>query len=103
MQQNQQRRFADSSTEDVYRFPQNRQEQRKRAFAPIPAELNQSQAHPYSRKESTALKRPRKRRRIFTLWNLFAVFGIISSIVIIAKYVVIPLLVYLNVLAGGTL
>jgi hypothetical protein len=35
------------------------------------------------------------------LWNLFAVIGIITTFVQVARYVVIPALVYLNMLAGG--
>lgn len=103
MQPNQQeRRFSDAPQQQpVYRFPQNRPNQGwqpQTGFAnsePIP----QPQL---SRREKRALDRAHKRkRRVFTWWNLFAVIGMITVIIQVARYVVIPLLVYLNVLSGG--
>ena len=44
-----------------------------------------------------------RRPKIFTLWNLFAVIGIITVIVQCARYIVIPFLVMLNSLVGGGL
>ena len=44
-----------------------------------------------------------KKRRIFTLWNLFAVIGMITVIVQAIRYLIIPLLVYLNSVTGGVL
>lgn len=44
----------------------------------------------------------KKRRRRFSLTrNLLAVIGAASLMVLLIRYVIIPLLVYLNVLAGG--
>lgn len=105
MQQNQQgRRFGDTVPQQpVYRFPQNQPVQ---GWQPqrIVAQDTQVQEPQQSRQDRRALKRQHKRRRrIFTWWNCFAVIGIISVIVQFARYVVIPLLVYLNVLAGGVL
>lgn len=107
MQPNQQeRRFAENPQQQpVYRFPQNQPTQGwqpQQSFdgnAPRDAEL------PPHRKASRAQKQlhPRRRRRIFTLWNLFAVIGIITVIIEGLRYVIIPFLVYLNVLTGGAL
>ena len=44
-----------------------------------------------------------KKRRLFTLWNLFAVIGMITVIVQTIRYLIIPLLVYLNSVTGGVL
>lgn len=105
MQPNQQeRRFSDAPQQQpMYRFPQNRPNQGwqpQQGFAnnePVP----QPQL---SRREKRKLDRAHKRkRRIFTWWNLFAVIGIITVIIQAARYLVIPLLVYLNVLSGGAL
>ena len=104
MQPNQQgRRFSDAPQQQpVYRFPQNQPTQGwqpQQSFAAHePAEEIR-----LSPKEQRKLKRlhKRQRRRIFTWWNLFAVIGIITVLVQAARYLVIPLLVYLNVLAGG--
>ena len=106
MQSNQQeRRFSDSPPQQpVYRFPQNQPSQQgwqpQTGFAhaePIPQQK-------LSRCEKRALDRAHKRRhRIFTWWNLFAVIGVITVIIQAARYLIIPLLVYLNVLTGGVL
>lgn len=97
-QPNQQgRRFSDNPPQQpVYRFPQNQpvqgwQPQQSYDNTPVP----EQRAH---RREAH-----RHRRRIFTLWNLFAVIGIITVIIQGLRYVVIPLLVYLNTLTGGAL
>lgn len=105
MQQNQQdRRFSDvSQQQPVYRFPQNMPAQ---GWQPQPGFAHQEpdQQPQLSRREQKALNRAHKRkRRVFTWWNLFAVVGIVTVIVQAARYLVIPLLVYLNVLSGGAL
>lgn len=105
MQQNQQgHRFEITSPQQpVYRFPQNQPGQGwqpQQTFAQAQPNMEPK----LSRRDRRSLNhRHRKHRRIFTLWNLFAVIGIITIIVQCARYVIIPLLVYLNVLAGGTL
>lgn len=105
MQQNQPgRRFSDSpQPQPVYRFPQNQPPQGWQPQQTFSQPQTQEEV-PLSRRDRRELKRRhQKRRRIFTWWNLFAVIGIITVIVQGARYIVIPLLVYLNVLAGGTL
>lgn len=104
MQQNQQgRRFSDAPQQQpVYRFPRNQTVQGWQPQQSFPASMPQ-EAPPLSRKDQRALKRAHKRRRIFTLWNLFAVIGIITVIIQAARYIVIPLLVHLKVLSGGVL
>lgn len=104
MQQNQQgRRFSDTQQQPpIYRFPQNQTVQGWQPQQNFPANMPQEEA-PLSRKDKRALKRAHKRRRIFTLWNLFAVIGMITVIVQAARYIVIPLLVHLKVLSGGAL
>lgn len=104
MQQNQQRRFENSAPpQPVYRFPQNQPAQGWQPQQTFPQ--NQvSEELKMSRRDRRALNRRHKRcHRIFTWWNLFAVIGIISLIVQVTRYIIIPLLVYLNVLAGGGL
>lgn len=105
MQQNQPgRRFNDPATQQpVYRFPQN---QSANGWQPQPGfstPVQEQEDAPLSRKDRRKLKRlhRRKRRKIFTWWNLFAVIGIITTFVQAMRYVIIPALVYLNVLAGG--
>lgn len=104
MQQNPQRRFPNDDQPPVYRFPQNRPAQGYHPQQNFPANMPPEDAPPLSRKDRRDLNRAhkRKRRRIFTLWNLFAVIGIVTVIVQAARYIVVPLLVYLNVLAGGS-
>lgn len=105
MQQNPQRRFSDSSPQQpVYRFPQNQPTQGWQPQQSYSA-YEQTQMPPLTKKDERVLKRTHKhkRRKIFTLWNLFAVIGIITVIIQGVRYIVIPLLVYLNVIAGGGL
>lgn len=104
MQQNQQgRRFADSPQQPVYRFPQNQPAQGWQSQQNFPSNPPAEEA-PLSKSDKRELKRAhKKRRRIFTLWNLFAVIGIVTVIIQGIRYVVIPFLVYLNVLSGGVL
>lgn len=105
MQQNQQgRRFENTAPQQpIYRFPQNQPAQ---GWQPQQT-YYQEQTSPeprLSRRDRRALnRRHKKHRRLFTWWNLFAVIGIITVIVQCARYIIIPLLVYLNVLAGGAL
>ena len=96
-QPNQQgRRFSDNPPQQpVYRFPQNQpvqswQPQQSYDNSPVPEQ-------PVKRHEA------RRHRRRITLWNLFAVIGIITVTVEGLRYVVIPLLVYLSALTGGAL
>ncbi len=107
MQPNQQgRRFSETAPQQpVYRFPQNQQAhgwQPQQGFStPAP----QQEEAPLTRKDKRKLdkKHRHKRRKIFTLWNLFAVIGLITAVVQVTRYVIIPALVYLNVLTGGAL
>ncbi len=96
MQQNQQgRRFSDAPQQPVYRFPQNQP-----GYQP-PAPYQEEA--PLTRKDRRDLKHKHKRRRIFTWWNLFAVIGMLTVIIQAIRYLIIPLLVYLNTLTGGAL
>lgn len=104
MQQNQQgRRFADSQPQQpVYRFPQNQpayHQADQRASSDYDEQMHMS------RRDRRALKRAHKhkRRRIFTFWNLFAVIGVVTVIIQAIRYLIIPLLIYLNTLTGGAL
>ena len=73
----------------VHLFPQN--EMRFQGVQPAPSPKRNN------RNERT------KKRRLFTLWNLFAVIGMITVIVQAIRYLIIPLLVYLNSVTGGVL
>lgn len=97
------RRFADVSPQQpVYRFPQNQQVQGWQPQQSYPQNVQLEEVR-LSRKEKRELNKlhHRKRRKIFTWWNFFAIIGIVTVIVQAARYLVIPLLVYLNVLSGG--
>ena len=102
MQQNQQeRRFAQSAPQQpVYRFPQN---QNVMGWQPQQNFSDQPQNLELSKRDKHKLKKlhPHKRRKIFTLWNLFAVIGLITTVIQLVRYAIIPALVYLNVLTGG--
>lgn len=97
------RYFQDSSPQQpVYLFPQNRPDYHQpKGYAGTSVEQTVQQAAMDDVKGRRT--RRRKRKRIFTLWNLFAVIGVLTVIIQIIRYVIIPLLVYLNVLAGGAL
>lgn len=107
MQQNQQgRRFADSTQQQpVYRFPQNQPIQQWQAQQSYSGDSGFET--PYlSQQDKQELKRThrkQRRRHVFSLWNLFAVIGIITVLFQTIRYVIIPFLVYLNVLSGGVL
>lgn len=102
----QERRFSQTAPQPpVYRFPQN---QNSNGWQPQPGfstPAPEAETTLLSKKDLKELKRlqRRKRKKIFTLWNLFAVIGIITTFVQLARYVVIPALVYLQTLAGGAL
>lgn len=103
MQPNQpQRRFENTAPQQpVYRFPQNQPAQ---GWQPQQSFSADPQEPALTKRDKRALRRRhRKHRRIFTWWNLFAVIGIVTVIVQAARYIIIPLLVYLNVMAGGNL
>ena len=106
MQQKQpQRRFTDApSQQPVYRFPQN---QAAQGYQPQQHYyVQESDAPVMSAKELRAVSRAHRKhrkRRSHLLWNLFAIIGIVTVIVQAMRYLIIPLLVYLNVISGGTL
>jgi len=106
MQQNQPgRRFADVPQQPVYRFPQNQSAQGWQPQQTFPANTT-DETPVLSAKDRRDLKKAHKkqRRRHFSLiWNLLAVIGLITVLIQAARYIVIPLLVYLDVLAGGAL
>ena len=81
-------------------FASNRHEDTQiDAPSPVPPKKVQK---PWWQRKCAEEHHPR-RRRIFTWWNFFAVIGIISVVLQVLRYAIIPLLVYLNVLAGGRL
>lgn len=106
MQQNQQgRRFADVPPQQpVYRFPQNQPAKDWQAQPNIP-QSTREEVHLSPREQRRVDRAHRKghKRRFSLLWNMLAVIGLITVLVQLARYVVIPLLVYLNVLTGGAL
>lgn len=105
MQQNQQgRRFGDTVPQQpVYRFPQNQPAHGWQPQQSYPLDPTMQESA-LTKRDRRVLKRQHKRyRKVFTWWNLFAVIGVVCVIVQFARYIIIPLLVYLNVLAGGTL
>ncbi len=102
MQQHQepQRRFADPAPQQVvHRFPQNQQNQ---GWQPqgYPQQPHQQ---PVPMEEYPRGKRRRKpRKRHFSLvWNALAIVGLITVLVQLARYVVVPLLVFLQGWLGG--
>ena len=98
------RRFSDTMPQQpVYRFPQNQQASGWQPQPGFSTPTPQQEQPPLSNKDRRELKRMHrhKRRKVFTLWNLFAVIGIITTIIQAARYVVIPALVYLNAFTGG--
>ena len=105
--QPQERRFADPPEQPtVYRFqhqnPPAAGWQPQGMYAPKPhPETGKTQPEPSAREQHRQKRRARRKRR-FAFWrNIFAVIGVIAVLVELARYVVIPLLVYLNVLTGG--
>ena len=106
MQQKQpERRFSDApSQQPVYRFPQN---QRAQGYQPQQTYHAFQDAMPeLSAKDQRDLKKAHRRsrkQRFSLLWDIFAVIGVLTVIIQGARYLVIPLLVYLKVLSGGAL
>lgn len=108
MQSNQQeRRFTDTPQQPVYRFPQNQPSQSwqpQQRFAPSTFQNVPSQQENTPEQNTDAgWRKPRKRRRIFTLWNAFAVIGLVTVVVQALRYIIIPFLVYLHSITGGAL
>lgn len=105
MQQNQSsRHFSETKPQQpVYRFPQNQSVQGWQTQQQFSVARPDDEPIILSHKEQKKLNRLHRarKRRILTLWNLFAVIGIITTIVQAMRYVIIPLLLYLNILAGG--
>ena len=99
------RRFSDApSQQPVYRFPQNQNAQGYQSQQTYHA--YQAAMPELSAKDQRELKkthRKSRKRRFSLLWNIFAVIGMLYVIIQAARYLVIPLLVYLNVLSGGAL
>lgn len=107
-QQNQEgRRFSESPQQPVYRFPQNQPVQGwqpQQSFdAAAPSNPVEEPSLPWQNQRVLNRVHRRQRRKIFTLWNLFAVIGIITVMIEALRYLIIPLLVYLNTLTGGAL
>ena len=106
MQQNQpQRRFSDATPQQpVYRFPQN---QNAQGYQPQQAFYGAQDPMPeLTTKDRRALKkahRKTRKRRFSLIWNLLAIIGLVTVVVQGVRYLVIPLLVYLDVLSGGAL
>lgn len=95
MQQRQPRRlFPDNPQPVTYRFAHNR---------PVQEESPDNSAQERPRSKECEVRKHKRRRRIFTWWNLFAVIGIITVIIQAIRYVIVPLLVSLNSLTGGAL
>lgn len=107
MQQNHQdHRFSTPPQQPpVYRFPQNRTSQGWQPQQTFPASSVSEEPELLlegEKKQRRENKRQRKRRFSLT-WNLLAVVGLITVLIQVARFIIIPLLVYLNVLAGGAL
>ncbi len=107
--QDQQQPYYPPREQPVYRFPQNRpsqgwqpQQNYPPQSYPQPAPVQPVQPEA-PREERGKSRRPRKRRRVFTWWNLFALIGIGTVLVEVMRYLVIPLLMQLNNLTGGAL
>lgn len=103
--QDQQQPYYPPREQPVYRFPQNRPNQgwQPQQNYPTPGYSQQPVPIPDEAPRKERTRRPRKRRRVFTLWNLFALIGIGTVIVEAMRYLVIPFLIYLHQLTGGAL
>lgn len=101
MQQRQhEQRFSDTKDQYVHLFPQNRPGYQQ-PVTDSPADQGiRRQKQPRTESKET---KPRRRIKIFSWWNLFAVIGFITVVIQLIRYVIVPVLVYLNVLVGGTL
>lgn len=98
MQQKQPERYYPEYQQPTsYRFASNRPASQQ----PMPPDVPHAPAK-HRRKDG----KPRRRRRIFTLWNLFAVIGIITVIIEAIRYVIRLLVMlepWLEKLMGGVL
>lgn len=109
MQQKQpERHFSDApSQQPVYRFPQNQSAQGYQPQQTYHAyHAFQDTTPELSAKDQRKLKKTHRRsrkRRFSLLWNIFAIIGMLTVIIQAVRYLVIPLLVYLNVMSGGAL
>lgn len=105
--QDQQQPYYPPREQPVYRFPQNRPNQGWQPQQNYPQQSYPQQPAPVHaeapREKHAKSHRPRRRRRVFTLWNLFAIIGIGTVFVEAMRYLVIPFLVYLHKLTGGAL
>ncbi len=91
------RRFSETAPQQiVHRFPQNQPQQgwQPQSIQPLPQPTDPEAEKPRKKKR-------RKRHRFSLLWNLFALVGIGTILVQLARYVVIPLLVWVQSLTGG--
>lgn len=105
MQQNQDgRRFTQTAHQQpVYRFPQNQYTngwQPQGQFS-TPVQQHDPNSADLDQDKTQNKRRHHKRRKILTLWNLFAVIGLITTIVQLIRYVIVPALVFLQTLVGG--
>ena len=91
MQQRQEQRF-NADQQYVHLFPQDGMRFQN---------ANDASEDKWQRKRQRDCKR--KKHRILSWWNLFAVIGVITVIIQTLRYLIIPLLVYLNSMIGGAL
>lgn len=91
MQQRQEQRF-NADQQYVHLFPQDGMRFQNG---------NDASEEKWQRKRQRDCKR--KKHRILSWWNLFAVIGVITVIIQTLRYLIIPLLVYLNSMMGGAL
>ncbi len=90
------RSYAYSNDPPVYRFPQN---QPHAIQGPAPQPPTMCDACPYRKEQH----RHARRRRFSIIRSIFTFIGVVTVLVLLARYVIIPAMVYLNTLAGGTL
>ncbi|MBQ8555178.1 MAG: hypothetical protein IJ438_04800 [Clostridia bacterium] len=88
--------------QSVHRFPQNNAPlqgyEQQRWTQPLPP-VKPCADCPYQKEQN----KHRKRCRFSIVWTIFALIGMATCFIQLARYVVIPLLVQLNILSGGTL
>ena len=113
-QQQPDRRFADTTPQQpVHRFPQNNPsagwqpqggyqvQPDAYTFRPVQTEEQPAPSKREARREKQREKKAR-RRRFSIIWNLFALIGMATVLIQAVRYIVVPVLVYLNVITGGT-
>ncbi len=90
----------------LHRFPQNQPAmqgyEQQPGLAPKPWQgqaADMCEDCPYRKQAS----KHRRHRRFSLLRSVFTGIGVVTVGYLVIKYVIIPLLVYVNVLAGGTL